>query len=72
MIKTEIVTINDKQFRHVWSSENRYLLRDNQQWEDVYDPIDFEQTYTEGDFIESTEEVTSDDLLNVLLGGTDD
>lgn len=73
MIKTETVVINDKEFTHTWSDEHKYICRDDQQWEDAYDPINIERTYTEGDPIdEPEEEPTAEKILNILLGENND
>ena len=70
MIRTEVVEINGTQFQHVWSDDNRVLCRDGQQWSDVYDPIDANEEYAEGEKMD--DEATAIEVLDILLGGTDD
>ena len=71
MIKTEIVTINGQQFEHVYSDENCQVCRDGRAWDEVYNPLNIGRTYTDGDPIPETE-ATAEELLDILLGGTND
>ena len=71
MIVTETTTINGQQFEHVYSDAGKYLVRDGQQWEEVYNPLDTGRVYTEGELIPETE-ATAEEVLDVLLGGIDD
>ena len=70
MIRTETVEINGKPFEHVWSDEGRYLERDGQRWEEVYNPPNTGRTYAEGEVIEREGEPS--EILDILLGGPDD
>ena len=71
MIQTETVTINGVQYEHVWSDANRLICRGGQSWTEVYNPLNTGRTYTEGDEIPE-EEAAAEEVLSILLGGTDD
>lgn len=47
MIKTEIVTINGRQFIYTHSDDNMKIERDGIEYDEAYDPIDTGRTYTE-------------------------
>lgn len=50
MIKTETVTINDREFRKTYSDEGFMIERDGVQYSEAIDPIGFEdRIYTETD-----------------------
>lgn len=49
MIKTEIITINDIQYRRTWSDENFLIERDGARYSEAVDPIDTDRVYTETD-----------------------
>lgn len=50
MIKTETVTINDREFRRTYSDEGFMIERDGVQYSEAIDPIGFEdRVYTETD-----------------------
>lgn len=51
MIIPEIVTINGREYTRKYSDENRYLVRDGQQYTEAVDPINITREYTEGDVI---------------------
>lgn len=58
MIVREEITINDKQFIKTYSDENMMIERDNVQYSEAIDPIEFadSRVYTETDIpIENTE-----------------
>lgn len=71
MVVYETVTINGQQFEHVYSDAGKYLVRDGQQWDEVYNPLNTGRTYTEGEPIVESE-ATADEILEILLGGADD
>lgn len=54
MIKTEIVTINGKQFQHTYSDSNYMIERDGVLYSDAIDPLNTNRTYTETDIIQET------------------
>ena len=50
MIKTETVTINDREFLRTYSDEGFMIERDGVQYSEAIDPIGFEdRVYTETD-----------------------
>lgn len=59
MIKTETVTINDREFRRTYSDEGFMIERDGVQYSEAIDPIGFEdRIYMETDIkIEVPDEV---------------
>lgn len=59
--------INGIDYIYTKSDSNRYICRDGFQFEDAYDKVSFGRTYTEGDLI--VQEPTTDELLDILLGG---
>ena len=71
MIITETVTINGKQFEHVYSDANRQVCRDGQAWDEVFNPLNTGRVYTEGDPIPE-EEATAEEIVGILLGDADD
>ena len=58
MIKTEIVTINGRQFVYTHSDDNMMIERDGIEYDEAYDPIDTGRVYTETTHIIET--VTED------------
>ena len=58
MIKTEIVTINGRQFVYTHSDDNMMIERDGVEYDEAYDPIDTGRVYTETNHIIET--VTED------------
>ena len=54
MIKTEKVTINGKEFLYTYSDKGLQIERDGDVYDEAYDPIDSNRTYTETDY--TTEE----------------
>lgn len=71
MVIYETVTINGVQYEHVWSDENRQVCRDGQCWDEVYNPLNTGRVYVEGDPIADVE-ASTEELLDILLGGRDD
>lgn len=47
MIKTELLTINGKEFVRTYSDTGKMLERDGVLYEEAYDPADSGRTYTE-------------------------
>ena len=58
MIKTEIVTINGRQFVYTHSDDGMMIERDGVEYDEAYDPIDTGRVYTETTHIIET--VTED------------
>ena len=67
MIKTELVTIGNREFKHTYSDAGRYVVRDGVEYAEAYDPSSFNYIYTEGDPIEG--EDSTEDILSILMGG---
>jgi len=49
MIKTELLTINNKQFTKTYSDAGFMVERDGVQYSEAIDPSEFGRTYTETD-----------------------
>ena len=57
MIISEIITINDEQYLHTYSSTGFTIERDGEEYGDAIDPVDSGRVYTEtNNKIESPEE----------------
>lgn len=77
MIKTEQLTINEKQFTKTYSSSGFMVERDGVQYSEAIDPSEFGRTYTETDIpveaelIDPETDLTVQDTLEMLndLGG---
>jgi len=67
MIRTETVTINDRQFTRTWSDANRYVVREVDSYSEAYDPSEFGRTYTEGEPIEDGE-AEAEEIVSILTG----
>ena len=71
MVHYETILIEGQEYEHVWSDANLQLCRGNQCWDEVYNPINTGRTYTEGEPIQD-EPATLEEVVEILLGGTDD
>jgi len=70
MIIVENITINGRQFTHTYSDENRYVVRDGVEYDEAYDPIEYNRQYTEGEPIPRyDEDPTADEVLDIIFGG---
>ena len=49
MIKTEIVTIRDKQYQRTWSDVGMMIERNGARYSEAVDPLNSGRTYTETD-----------------------
>ena len=49
MIKTEVVTIRDKQYQRTWSDAGMMIERDGARYSEAVDPLNSGRTYTETD-----------------------
>lgn len=63
MIITEIVEINGAQYEHIYSNCGKYLQRDDQIFDEVYNPVGSGREYIE---VESAEEATEEDYIRAL------
>lgn len=67
MIKTEQLTINDKQFTKSYSNSGYMIERDGVQYSEAIDPTELGRTYTETDVpIEGETGLTVSDTLEML------
>ena len=62
MIKTELIMVNERQFRRTWSDAGFMIERDGAMYSEAVDPAEFDRVYTETDMPvepESTDEIVS-------------
>ena len=71
-IITSTVEINGRTFTHTRSDAGRYVVRDGINYDEAYDPAELGRTYTEGDIITDGEPSEADEVLDILLGGSND
>ena len=57
--------VNGHDFIRTYSDENRYVVRDNIEYSEACDPIEFGRVYTEGEYIYN-EEVTPDEITSAI------
>ena len=75
-IIVEHLTLNNKEFTHTYSDENRYVVRDGISYIEAYDPASTNRTYTEGDMIVDESSIPDDteleigQIAEILLGGS--
>lgn len=56
MIKTEVFYIGARQFVRTYSDNNRYVIRDGEEYTEACDPAEYNRTYEEGRIINEMEE----------------
>ena len=64
MIKTELITVDERQLRRTWSDTGFMIERDGAVYSEAVDPMEFDRVYTETDMSvesESADEIVSDD-----------
>ena len=64
MIKTELITVDERQLRRTWSDAGFMIERDGAMYSEAVDPVEFDRVYTETDMSvesESADEIVSDD-----------
>lgn len=49
MIKTEVITIREKQYRRTWSDVGMMIERNGARYSEAVDPLNSGRTYTETD-----------------------
>ena len=62
MIKTELITVDNRQLRRTWSDAGFMIERDGAMYSEAIDPVEFVRVYTETDMpveYESTDEIIS-------------
>ena len=47
MVVTELVKINNKEFRHTYSDKGMKIMRENVLYDEAYDPVGFDRKYEE-------------------------
>lgn len=66
MIKTETMTINEKEYTRTWSDVNMMIERDGELYEEAIDPIESGRIYTETEQEIETAEANEEDYLSAL------
>ena len=51
MIKTELITVDDRQLRRTWSDTGFMIERDGAMYSEAVDPAEFNRVYTETDIL---------------------
>ena len=49
MVVTEVVIINNKEFKHTYSNSGMKIKRENVLYDEAYDPVGFDREYEETD-----------------------
>lgn len=72
MIKTETITINNRQYVKTYSDSGFYIHggMPESDYDEVYDPIDSGRTYTETNIPIDTDESEAEEIVNILTGET--
>ena len=68
MIKTEQLTINDRQFTKTYSDAGFMIERDGVQYSEAIDPSEFGRTYTETDIPVEAEATTETEQKAAAFG----
>ena len=68
MIKTELITVDERQFRKTWSDAGFMIERDGAVYSEAVDPVEFDRVYTETDM--SVESESADEIVSVGGGTT--
>ena len=55
MIVTENFKVGERDFVRTYSNSGRYVVRDEVEYSEACDPVEFGRTYTEGDLIPDEE-----------------
>lgn len=64
MIRTETLTIDNREFTRTYSDSGRYVVRDGISYEEAVDPAELGRTYTEGELI-LADDPTEEDYTEV-------
>ena len=67
MIKTELITVDERQLRRTWSDAGFMIERDGAVYSEAVDPAEFDRVYTETDMPMESE---SEDEIVSVGGGT--
>ena len=68
MIKTELIMVDERQFRRTWSDAGFMIERDGAMYSEAVDPAEFNRVYTETDTpveSESEDKIVSDGVDTV-------
>ena len=68
MIKTELITVDERQLRRTWSDAGFMIERDGAVYSEAVDPVEFDRVYTETDIPMESESV--DEIVSVSEGTT--
>ena len=49
MIKTELITVDERQLRRIWSDVGCMIERDGAMYSEAVDPVEFDRVYMETD-----------------------
>jgi len=71
IVKTTAM-LNGIEYDYTYSDAGHYIVRDGASYEEAYDPLNSGRVYTEGDIIRTDELDESGEILDILLGGSDD
>ena len=65
-------TLDGVEYDYAYSDAGRYVCRNGARYTEAYDPLNSGRTYTEGDPIPPDERTEESEILDILLGGSDD
>ena len=68
MIKTELITVDERQLRRTWSDAGFMIERDGAVYSEAVDPVEFDRVYTETDV--SVKSESADEIVSVSEGTT--
>jgi hypothetical protein len=70
MIKTETITINNKQFIRTYSNKGMMIHGGlpEADYSEAFDPVGFERIYTETNIPIEDNETSTEEILNILTG----
>lgn len=66
MIKTELITVDNRQLRRTWSDVGFMIERDGAVYSEAVDPVEFDRVYTETDM--SVEPESTDEIISASEG----
>ena len=66
MIKTELITVDERQLRRTWSDAGFTIERDGAVYSEAVDPAEFDRVYTETDI--PVESESEDEIIGVGVG----
>ena len=66
MIKTELITVDNRQLRRTWSDAGFMIERDGAVYSEAVDPVEFDRVYTETDM--SVEPESTDEIISASEG----